>query len=48
MCVEHQPRETKIDEHFHTENNKPTYTSLESHQTQPQNDAIIRSVVVSP
>ena len=33
-CVEDQPRETKINEHCHTENNK-TYPSLDSHQPQP-------------
>ena len=47
-CVEHQPRETKIDELCHTENNKSAYTNLESHQAQSQNDATIRSVVATP
>ena len=44
-CVEDQPRETKIDEHCHTEKNKITYPSIESHQQQPHNEANLRSVV---
>ena len=47
-CVEDQPRENKIDEHCHTENNKVEYPNLASHQPQPQNDATIRSVVAPP
>ena len=46
-CVEDQPRETKIDEHCHTENKKP-YPNLDSHQPQPQNEATFRSVVAPP
>ena len=47
-CVEDQPRENKIDEHCHTENNKVEYPNLASHQPQPQNDATIRNVVAPP
>ena len=47
-CVEDQPRENKIDEHCHTENNKVEYPNLGSHQPQPQNDATIRKVVAPP
>ena len=46
--VENQPRETKIDEHCHTGNNKPADPSLEAHQPQPQIDAAIRCVVAPP
>ena len=47
-CVEDQTRETKIDEHCHTEKNKITYPNLDSHQPQPQNEATPRSVVAPP